>query len=163
MLGFAGEEIQGVGEERKHGAEGAFGAAGAAGEVEDQGASGDAADAPAKGGVGGVEGAVFADKLGEAGDEAVADGEGRLGRDIPGGEASAAGSDDQCGLGGCCAQGGDKDGEFVGEDESVDKPDTGLGEDLGDSGAGEVGLGSGRAAVADGDDDGSATGEGGEG
>ena len=160
MLGFTGEKIQGVGEEVEDGAEGAFGAAGAAGKVEDEGATGNAADTATERGEGGVPGTVLADELGEAGDETVADGEGGLGRDVAGSEAGAAGGEDEIGADGCSAQGGGKDGKFVGEDESVDEPGTGLGEDLGDGGAGEVGLGSGRAAVADGDDDGGSASEG---
>ena len=49
MPGVAGEEIQGMGEERKHGAERALGSGGAAGKIEDERAACDAADASAEG------------------------------------------------------------------------------------------------------------------
>ena len=163
MLGFTGKQIKGVGEERKHGAEGAFGAAWATGQIEDQGASYDATYATAEGGVGGVVGAVLADEFSEAGDEALANGEGSLGRDIAGGETRAPGGDDQGGVAGCGAQGGGKDGQFVREDERLEDARARGGEDLGDGRAGEIGLGPGGAAVTDSDDDGGAAGEGGEG
>ena len=159
MLGIAGEEIQGVGQEGKDGAEGAFGSAGAAGEVENEGVAGDAADAAAEGGVGGVVHAILTDKLGEAGDEAVADGEGGLGGYVARGEAGATRGEDQGGAAGCCAQGGGEEFDLIGDQEGVQHLGAGLGEQMGDGWAGEIDLRAGDAAVADGDDDGSAASE----
>jgi hypothetical protein len=163
MLGVAGEEIQGVGEEREDGAERAFGSARAAGEVEEEGVAGgmgdDAAEASAECGVGGVVGAGLADEFGEAGDEAVADGERGFGGDVAGGEAGAAGGEDEVGAGGGFAQGGGEVVELVGEGEGFEEMRAGGGEEVGEGGAGEVGLRAGETAVADGDDDGGAAGE----
>ena len=115
MVGVAGEEVEGVGEKMEDGAEGGFGSAGAAGEIEDEGVAGDAADAAAEGGEGGVLGALLADELGEAGDEAGADGEGGLGCDVAGGEAGAAGGEDEISAGGRGAKGRYEGVEFVGK------------------------------------------------
>jgi hypothetical protein len=65
--------------------------------------------------------AILADELGEAGDEAVADGEGGLGCDVAGGEAGAAGGDDEGGAAGRCAQGGSEDVELVREKEGLEE------------------------------------------
>jgi hypothetical protein len=100
--------------------------------------------------------AVLADELGEAGNEAVADGEGSLGGDVAGGEAGAAAGEHQCGAAGGGAEGGSEAIELVGEEYCLEDVRTGRGEQVGNGWAGEVGLRAGKAAVADGDDDGGA-------
>jgi hypothetical protein len=57
------------------------------------------------------------------------------------------------------AESGSEEVEVVWEDADVENAGTGLGEEAGDGGAGEVGLFAGGAAVAGGDDDGGSVGE----
>jgi hypothetical protein len=157
----AGEQVEGVGKEGKDCAEGAFGSARASGEIEDKAGARNSANAAAEGCVGCVEAAVLADELGEAGDESITDGERGFWGDIAGGETGAAGGEDEGGAGGSRAQGGNELRGFVGDNEGVQKLCAGLGKDAGEGRAGEVDLGAGCAAVADGEDDRGATGEGG--
>jgi len=107
-----------------------------------------------------MAGSILADQLGEAWDQTIADVQRGFGCDVAGGEAGAAGGDDESGCRrGFAERGGDLSA-LVGNDAE--------GEDFGGCGqeqafdgwAGEVSLGSGEAAIADGQDDGFASGEG---
>ncbi len=164
MRGLAGEQVERVGQQVEHGAEGAGCAGGASGKVEQQRAAGgvdvDAAETAAEGCEGGLAQAVLADELGDAGDEAVAEGECGLGGDVAGAEAGAAGGDEQGDGGRGGAEGCGEVGEVVGPDEGVEHVRAGLGEDGCDGGAGEIDLIAGEAAVAGGEDDRGAAGEG---
>ncbi len=159
MCCVACEEIEGVGQERKDGSQGTFSSFRAAGEIDNKAVRGDTGYAAAEGGEGSAGGAVLADEFGEAGDEAGADGECGFGGDVAGGEAGAASGEDQRSAGGCGVQRGDELRGLVGEGERVDDLGASLGEEMGEGGAGEVGLCAGEAAVADGEDDGGAAGE----
>ena len=125
------------------------------------GTAGNAADTATEGRVGGVVGAILPNEFGEAGDEAAADGQGRLGRDVAWREPGAAGSEHDGSAGGCGAKGGDEDVELVGENEGIEDDGASGGEDLGERGAGEIGLGACRTTVADCNDDDGSAGEGG--
>lgn len=161
MLAVSGEEVESVREQGQHGQQGAFRATGASGKVEHEGAATDAADASAERGEGRVTEAVLAHFFGEAGDESMADGECCFGGDIAGSEACASGGDDQgCAFGGVTQSGLDLR-LLVGQHGDVRNGCACCCEDCRDGGAGEICLRSCEAAVADGDDDCAATGEGG--
>jgi hypothetical protein len=159
MRGVAGQEVEGVGELREDSLEGIGGAGGGAREVEDEGGAERPAETAAESGEGRALGRVLADELGEAGNEALADGEGGFGGEVAGGEPSAAGGEHQRGASGGVAEGFGEARELVGEREVVEDQRAGCGEEAGDSRAGEVDLRAGVASVADRDDDGGAAGE----
>jgi hypothetical protein len=159
MLGLSAQQIEGVGKQGKHGAQGAFGAAGIAGQVENKGVSVGDADAPAEGGKRCLAGAVLANKFGEARNKPRRDGERRLGRDVAGSEAGTAGSDHEARMLGGFTECRGEALELVGEGDGFDDLYAGGGQDADDGWPGEVCLGSGEAAVADGQDNGGAAGE----
>lgn len=103
-----------------------------------------------------MAGAFLANEFGETGNEAVADGEGSLWRDVAGGEAGTAGGEDKSGAAGGGAESGGEEGSLVGNEEDVEHMGAGFGEQAGECGAGEVSLCAGEAPVTDGDDDGGA-------
>ncbi len=120
MLGVPGEKIEGMGKQRKDGAQGAFGAVGIAGEVENKGVSVGDADAAAEGGKGRLAGAVLANKLGEARNKPGGDGEGSFGRDVARSQACAPGRDHEAGARSSGAKRGGKLIELVREGDGFD-------------------------------------------
>jgi hypothetical protein len=163
VLGLSGEQVESVGQQMQHGAEGGGSAGRAAWKVEDECVVAvvreNAADAAAKGGEGSVAQAVLPDDFGNAGDEAVADGEGGLGSDVAGAKAGAASGDEQAGARCSGAERRDEAVEIVGDDAEIEDAHPGLGEDGRDGWAGEIDLVAGGAAVAGRDYDGSAAGK----
>jgi hypothetical protein len=95
MLGVAGEEIQRVGEKRKHGAQRIFGPAWTSREVEDERAARDATHSAAEGGERSMELPFLTYQFSEARDKAVANGEGRLRRNVTRCQSCAPGGDDE--------------------------------------------------------------------
>jgi hypothetical protein len=163
MIGLSSQQVECVGQQVQHGAQGGGGTCRAAGKVQDERAVAvlrvDAADAAAERGEGRVAQAVLADDFRNAGDEAVADGEGGIGGDIAIAEAGAARGDDQTGAGCGVAERLDEAGEVVGDDLDIEDARTGLGENGCCGRSGEIDLVAGGAAVAGGDHDGGAAGK----
>lgn len=135
-----------------------YGACGVSGEVEDQSVSDGAADPPAKRGEGGLPEAGEAHAFREAVDEALADDARGLGGDIAGGEAGAAGGNDQgCG-GGMATKRVDNPIQFIGNRFHCRGYDPGGFETCADGGSREVLLTAVEAAITDGEDGGASTG-----
>ena len=159
VLGLSVQQVEGMGKQRKHGVQGAFGTTGIAGQVENKGVSVGDADATAEGRKGCLAGAVLANKFGEARNKSRGDRERRLGRNVAGSEARAAGGNHEAGVVGGFTECRGEALELVGEGDGFDDLGAGGGQDADDGRAGEVCLGSGEAAVADGQDNGGAAGE----
>ena len=156
MLGLSGEEIKGVGKEGKDGAQGAFGAAGAAGEVENQGVA-EAAQTPRPRAAKGVWRApswrMSSARPGTRRVETASVASGvmsRGARPVPPVVRTRAARL------AAARRAGVSRSSSSGSVRVLDDLGAGVGEEAGDGGAGEVGLGAGKAAVADGDDDGGA-------
>jgi len=154
VVGAAGEQVEGVGQDGQDRRQGGYGARGTAGEIDDQGGTEGDADSAAERGQRSLAQAGCAHALGEALDDAVGDEAGGLGRDIAGGQAGAAGGEDQVGGLGVTAQGRGDVVELVGEDFGDRGCQTGLLEQTNDGRAGEVRHLAAGAAVADGEHDG---------
>jgi len=136
MLGVPGEEVEGVGKQRKDGAQRAFGTVGIAGQVENKGVSGDRADAAAEGGERCLAGAVLANQLGEAGDKPRGNGERGFGRDVARSQARAPGGKDEAGAGSSGAERGGKLIQLVREGGGFHDLGAGGGQDPHDGRAG---------------------------
>ncbi len=153
MSGAAVEQVYGVGQDGQDDGERGLGAVEAAGEVDDQRRADGAADGSAEDGGGRVFQALGTHDFAEAFDGAVANHQRSLRRDVAGREAGAAGGDNEIGLGGVMAQGVGDEVEFVRQRLGGEVVDAGLSQERDDGRSGAVGLGSGGAAVADGEDD----------
>jgi hypothetical protein len=97
VFGVAGQEVKGVAQEREDGFKRCDGSARAAGQVEDEGLAEGSAEGAAERGVGGLGKTGGAHALGDAAEEAVADGAGSLGSDVAGADSGSAGGDDEAG------------------------------------------------------------------
>jgi TonB family protein len=152
-------------QQRKDGAERAFGSARAAGKVQDQRSAGardvpsNPANAAAKGSIRSVPSAVLPQQLGNARNEPRADSERGLRRNVARGKSCASGGKHQGGSAGGFAQGSGKAVELIGQHQRIEQLCAGLGEKTRHGRPGEVSLRTGKAAVADGQDDGGAAGE----
>jgi hypothetical protein len=104
MFGVAGEQIESVRQDGQSGAEGTDRSCRAAGQVEDDAGAEGSADGAAEDGEGRLAAAFGTHQLGDAGQEAVADGEGGLRSDVAGGDAGASCGNHQGGGGGRAAE-----------------------------------------------------------
>lgn len=104
MLGFTFQQVQGVAKQRQDSPQRSHSTPGASREIEDQGGADGSAQAASQGGKRSLPAAFGAHHLGDAVEQAVADGPGGLGGHIAGADAGAAGGDHQPSSGGCRTQ-----------------------------------------------------------
>ncbi len=148
------QKVQGMRQQREDRGKRGPRSGGAAGKIEDEGAACSSTDSAAEGSERSLQKPHRSHTLGEAVDETVADETGGLGSNVAGGEAGTAGGDNQVMGSSVGAQSGDDLVQLVREDERIQGENTPLAQKLNDRGAGEIGLLSLEAAVADGKDDG---------
>lgn len=152
MLGEAMEQIDGVGQDRERGLKGGDGSDGAAGDIQDDGDAEGSAEGAAEGGERSFAQAGGAHQLGDAVEEAVADGAGGLRGNVAGSDAGAPGGNDEIGGSGGAAEGILDGGAIVGDDDADNGLKTGGFEGAREGGAGEILAESAGAGVAHGDD-----------
>jgi len=100
VFSIAGQQVERVGQNGQGGQQGTGGSGGLAGNVEDDACAEGSAEAAAERGERGGAAAVGAHHFGNAVEQTIADGEGRLGGNVAGGDSGASGGDDEAGLGG---------------------------------------------------------------
>jgi len=154
MFGAVVQNVDSVGQDGQNGRQRGLRSGYAAGKVDHQRAADASADGSAEDRGWRMLQAFGAHAFAEAVDGAVADHEGGLRGDVAGRKARPPGRDDKMDLSGVMAQSMRDFADFVRQDGVADGGDAGFLQQPDDSGAGEIGLDAGGAAVADGEDGG---------
>ena len=152
MLGESVEQVDGVGQDRERSLKGGDGAGGTAGNIQDDGGTEGSAEGAAEGGERSLAEAGGTHQLGNAVEEAVADGTGGFRGDITGSDAGATGGHDEIGGSGGAAEGILDGGAIIGDDDADNGLKTSGFEGAREGGAGEILAESAGAGVAHGDD-----------
>ena len=146
---FASQQIKGVGQQRKHGAQGAGRPGGAARQVEDERAAADAADAAAQGGEGRLACSLLTNEFSQTGHQALTDGQGRLWRIVTCGKAGSARGEYEGDEGGGLAEARREGEEVIGQHTNGWRLSPRDAQQFDERRSGTIDLGAGKTAIAD--------------